>query len=277
MGRAELIGNLGFGRPIRIAVASLLLTGCAASLTGCGGSSGSGQLGAGFTQVNAGDQNVAAFASTDAVSANVPKDVISVATKFTSAATPGNSAYKVGPLDVLDISVFKVAELSKVVQVAEDGAINFPLVGDVQAGGRTAQQIERDLTKMLAAKYLRSPHVSVFVKEYNSQRVTVEGSIKKSGVFTLKGRTTLIQILAIAEDVDTSVASGEIVIFRNIEGKRSAARFDVDAIKSGRSEDPEIEAGDVVVVDTSATKVALQNVLKALPLATSAAMFVPLL
>jgi len=147
----------------------------------------------------------------------------------------------------------------------------------MQAGGRTAQEVERDLTKKLAAKYLRSPQVSVFVREYNSQRVTVEGSIKKSGVFPLKGRTTLIQMLAIAEDVDTSVASGEVVIFRTIDGKRCAARFDADAIKSGKAEDPEIEAGDVIVVDTSATKVALQNILRALPLASASMMFVPLL
>ena len=70
---------------------------------------------------------------------------------FTASATPGNSAYKIGPQDVLDVSVFKVPELSKSVQVADSGSINLPLVGEVPAAGLTAQDVERDLTKRLGS------------------------------------------------------------------------------------------------------------------------------
>ncbi len=94
-------------------------------------------------------------------------DLTKVADQFTSMSTPGARAYKVGPQDVLDISVFKVPELTKSVQVAESGSINLPLVGEIQAAGKTAQDIERDLAKKLGAKYLQSPQVTVFVKEYN--------------------------------------------------------------------------------------------------------------
>src|SRR5262249_49744135 len=138
------------------------------------------------------------------------------ADKFTSAATPGNSAYKVGPLDVLDVSVFQVPDLTRTVQVADNGIINYPLVGEVQASGRTAHQVEVELAKRLRAKYLQSPQVTVFVKEYNSQRVTLEGSVRHTGVFPLKGRTTLMEGLAQAGDVDMDLASGEVVIFRTI-------------------------------------------------------------
>jgi polysaccharide export outer membrane protein len=118
--------------------------------------------------------------------------------------------------------------------------------------------------------------VTVFVKEYNSQRVTVEGSVRHTGVFPLKGRTTLIQGLAQAGDVDMDVASGDVVIFRTINDKRCAARFDFDSIRTGKTEDPELQPGDVIVVDTSPGKVALDKFLKVLPIAGAAAAFAPL-
>jgi polysaccharide export outer membrane protein len=232
-----------------------LILACAAWLGGCGGSLSSN------IQQNS-------FATTPAAQS---------AAKLTASATPGNSAYKIGPLDVLSVQVFKVPDLTKDVQVADDGTITFPLAGEVTAAGKTAKQLERDLIDKLGVKYLRDPQVTVFVKEYNSQRVTVEGGVKTTGVYALKGRTTLTQVLAMAGDVDSTVASGDIVIFRAIDGKRSAARFDFDEIRSGKIEDPDLQPGDVIVADTSSTKVALNNVMKVLPLATSAAIFVPLM
>lgn len=199
------------------------------------------------------------------------------AAKLTAGATRGDSGYKIGPLDVLDVSVFNVPDMSKTVQVAGDGTINYPLIGNVEAAGKTAHQLEAVLKEKLGTKYLRNPQVSVLVKEYNSQRVTVEGGVKTTGVYAIKGRTTLTEVLAMAGDVDSTIASGDIVIFRTIDGKRSAAKFDFDAIRSGKSVDPVLQPGDVIVADTSSTKVALANVLKVLPLATSAAIFVPLM
>ena len=198
------------------------------------------------------------------------------ADKYTAVATPGNSFYKIGPLDVLDVQVFQVPDLTRSVQVTDTGTINYPLIGEVQAEGKTAHQLELDLTKKLGATYLQNPQVSVFIKEYNSQRITVEGSVKNTGIFPMKGQTTLTQALAQAGDVDINVASGDVVIFRTIDGKRSAARFDFDSIRTGKTQDPELQPNDVIVVDTSASKVALQGFLKVLPIAGYAAMFAPL-
>src|SRR5262249_11741621 len=91
------------------------------------------------------------------------------------------STYKIGHADVLDISVFKVPELARTVEVDESGTINFPPVGEVSVIGKTARDIEHDLAKRLGARYLRSPQVTVSVKEFNSQRVTVEGAVKSPG------------------------------------------------------------------------------------------------
>jgi polysaccharide export outer membrane protein len=82
-----------------------------------------------------------------------------------------------------------------------------------------------------------------------------------------------MQLFAMAGDVDITIDSGDVVIFRTIDGTRSAAKFDLDAIKAGKAEDPEVDPGDVVVVNTSDAKVAFTNIIKALPLATTAAVF----
>jgi polysaccharide export outer membrane protein len=226
---------------------------------------------------NPGSGTSGTFLPTPATDAAGTSALSRAADKYTSAATPGSSAYKIGATDVVDISVFKVADLSKTVQVGQDGLINYPLVGEISAGGKTAHDVELELSRKLSAKYIQLPQVSVFIREYNSQRVTVDGSIKHPGVYTLKGHTTLVQVLAMAEGVDMNVASGEVVIFRRINGQRSAARFDVTAINDGKFDDPELQPGDVIVVDTSATKVAIQSILKVLPAAATAAAFVPLL
>lgn len=187
------------------------------------------------------------------------------ASVFPSSSQPSGSAYRIGPLDVLDVSVFKVPELSRSVQVAEAGTVNLPLVGDVPAVGKTAQEVERDLTHRLGAQYLQKPQVTVYIKEYNSQRVTVEGAVRKPGVFPFNGRGTLLQSIAMAEGLDAERASTEVIVFRGAEGRRRAAKFDVDAIRAGRAADPALQPGDVVVVHDSSTKIAFNTVLRLLP------------
>jgi polysaccharide biosynthesis/export protein len=184
---------------------------------------------------------------------------------FSATSGAGNSGYLIGPTDILDISVFKVPELSKSVQVADTGTINLPLVGDVQASGKTASEIEMDLTRQLGAKYLKSPQVTVYVKEHNSQRVTIEGAVRKPGVYPIRGTLSLIQLLATAEGVDRDLYSKDVTVFRTVDGNRTSRVFDIDAIREGKGDDPQLRQGDLVVVDTSAAKSALQNTLKIVP------------
>ncbi|MFZ1924415.1 MAG: polysaccharide biosynthesis/export family protein [Xanthobacteraceae bacterium] len=260
-------------------IAATMLVIGAVSLGGCAGSSASSAANvdpaAAPAYATDGSLTTAASASAFAPTGTSVHSAAAsqAADALTAVAKPGNAAYKIGPLDLLDISVFKVPDLTKEVQVAEDGTINYPLIGDVPAAGKTAHELERELTTKLGAKYLKNPQVSVLVKEFNSQRVTVSGSVKTSGVYAIKGNTSLMQVVAMAGDVDTTTDSGDVVVFRNIDGQRSAAKFDLDAIREGRAADPAVEAGDVIVVNSSATKVALHNVLTALPLATTAAVF----
>lgn len=179
---------------------------------------------------------------------------------------PGQAAYRIGPLDVVTVTVFRVPELSAEVQVADSGTISLPLIGQVPAAGRTAQEVEQDVTARLGEKYLQNPQVTVFIKEYNAQRVTVDGAVKKPGVFPLKGRTTLLQIISMAEGLDHTRASSDVVVFRQQDGQRAAGRFNLDDIRSGNAADPRLQPGDVVVVDDSSTKIFWNNILRALPI-----------
>lgn len=166
---------------------------------------------------------------------------------------------------MLEISVFRVPELSTTVQVADTGTINLPLIGEVPASGRTAKEVEQDVTTRLGEKYLQNPQVTVFIKEYNARRFTVDGSVKKPGVYPLRGRTSLLQAITIAEGLDNDRASGDVVVFRQVNGQRTAARFNLNEIRDGTAKDPLIESGDVIIVDDSTAKVVLHNVLRVLP------------
>jgi polysaccharide export outer membrane protein len=185
---------------------------------------------------------------------------------LTAAATPGSNAYKIGPQDTIEIAVFKVPDLSRTVQVADTGTVNLPLVGDVAAAGKTTQQLERDLVKRYGGKYLQSPQVSVSVKEYNSHRVTIEGAVKKPGVYPIRGKSSLLQFIATAEGLDAS-ADSTVVVFRTTNGKRSAAKFDLASVRSGDTPDPTIQSGDMIIAGSSAIRETFNNILKALPIA----------
>jgi polysaccharide export outer membrane protein len=248
-------------KPVPVLVAVLLTVG-AGFLTGCGASLNSEMtsgLAAGEQQAGAGS-GVRSGRELESSSRPQPE----TAATFTSITTSGSTAYKIGAHDVLDVSVFKVPELSKSVQVAETGTINLPLVGEIPAAGRTAQEVERDLASRLGAKFLQKPQVTVYVKEYNSQRVTVEGAVKKPGVYPIKGKASLLQCIAMAEGFDQSFDS-TVVVFRYTNGNRTAAQFDISAIRSGQAEDPALQTGDVIVVGTSAIKESFNNAMKILP------------
>ena len=201
-------------------------------------------------------------ASSNLTTSSLGADASAPASSFRAQ---GGSGYRIGPFDVLDITVFQVPELTKSVQVADIGTINLPLVGEVRVAGKTPNEVERDLTAKLGKEYLQNPQVSVYVKEYNSQSVTVSGAVKKPGVFPIRGKTTLLQAVAMAGDFDQG-SDSTVLILRNKDGKRMAARFDVSAIQNGKAEDPTLEAGDQIVAGTSAIKKGFNAIMKAVPL-----------
>ena len=183
-----------------------------------------------------------------------------------SGAYEGVSEYRVGPQDLLTISVFGVPELNQDVRVNTSGDISLPLIGRLQAGGRTIQELEQDIATKLSATMLQSPQVTVFIKEYTSQRVTVEGAVKKPGIFPITGRTSLLQAIATAGGLDELADPRALVVFRTIKGQKMAAVFDLEAIRHGAAEDPQVYGDDIVVVDISGSKSAFRRIFQAVPL-----------
>ncbi len=180
--------------------------------------------------------------------------------------------YKVGPLDTLNILVFQVPDLSGDFQVGSDGMLGLPLIGSVRASGRTVSTIQKEITSRLAASYLQQPQVTVKVTGFNSQKVTVDGSVMKPGSFAVaSGNATLIQYIALAGGMPRQADTANVVIFRQIDGKRMAARFNVDQIRKGTLADPTIYGGDMIVVPTSGVRSAWADFLSAIPVASFAA------
>jgi polysaccharide export outer membrane protein len=165
--------------------------------------------------------------------------------------------YRIAPKDVLDVVVFRVPDLSATVTVNPAGYIQLPLTGQVLAAGKTVGELKTTITGKLTA-YLQSPAVSVSVKDAASQRVTIQGAVAKPGVYPADGSTTLLQIVAMAGGLDRIADSRGVVVLRNVDGKRQAAKFDFNAISRGSAEDPPIFGGDVIVVDESGAKAALR-------------------
>jgi polysaccharide biosynthesis/export protein len=189
-----------------------------------------------------------------------------------AAATPGASAYKIGPLDVIDISVFQAPELSKTVEVASNGTIDLPLLGETPAAGKSAYDLQRELNSRYGAKYLQNPQVTVSVKQFNSSRVTVSGAVKNPGVFPYKGET-LLQFITMAGGLAPE-ANSMVVVLRQSNGARSGAKFNISDIEAGRVADPPMQPGDLIVADTSMLKkgfsVVMTPIMKVLPLAAFA-------
>jgi polysaccharide export outer membrane protein len=119
-----------------------------------------------------------------------------------------------GAGDLLEISVFEVEELSKIrLRVPLRGVISLPLIGQIQATGRTTAELEDEIRTRLQRKFMHDPQVSVFLQEHNSQRVSVIGAVRKGGVFTLNRPIRLADALALAEGV-TDEADRHVYVIR---------------------------------------------------------------
>lgn len=189
---------------------------------------------------------------------------------FAANAAPGNGTasddYKIAPLDLLEITVFGVQDLNRAVQVSSSGMISLPLIKTVKAGGLTAGQLEQSIAAKLEKNYLQSPQVSVFVKEYNSQRITVDGAVMKPGIFPIVGKVSLLQAVALAQGLNPVADPSAVIVFRTVDNKRMAARFDLRSVRSGKIDDPFLQAGDIVMVDESRARTAIRDISSALPI-----------
>jgi polysaccharide export outer membrane protein len=156
--------------------------------------------------------------------------------------------YKIGPEDVLDISVWKNAELSRTVPVRPDGKVSLPLVNDIQAAGLTPGALRDQLTARLA-EFVPSPEVSVIVREVHSTKVAVIGSVRTPGRYEVKSPSTVLEMIALAQGFTDFAARDRIFVLRQVGGTTQRIPFNYRKIVDGDGQDNFfVQPGDIIVV-----------------------------
>jgi polysaccharide export outer membrane protein len=178
---------------------------------------------------------------------------------------PLGAGYKIAPMDTLAIKVFKMPDLSGDYEVDLTGQISMPLIGQIPATDVTTAQLDQRLTDKLGEKYLEHPDVSVAIKSSSRRSVTVDGAVNRAGSFPVNGPLTLMQAVAAAGGTSPDANARRVAVFRQINGKRQAAAFDLASIRRGEMEDPQVYAGDIVVIDGSSVKALQRQLLSAIP------------
>ena len=173
-----------------------------------------------------------------------PRDAASAA-----AQSSAEHAYKVGPEDVLEVSVWKEEALKKDVLVRPDGGLSFPLVGDIQASGRSIAEIRAEISKRLE-RFIPDPVVSVAVSKIASQRIYVIGKVNKPGDFPVGRSVDVLQALSMAGGLNAFAAANDIRIVRRDRGRSVSLPFQYSQVERGQRLEQNIELlpGDVVVV-----------------------------
>ena len=183
-----------------------------------------------------------------------------------SASKPAQD-YRIGPMDAIDITVLQEPDLSaKALQVDAFGSVNLPLIGDVAAAGKTASQLAAEIAAKYGQKYLERPQVAVVVSKPVPRRVVVQGEVAQPGIYEISGPTTLLSALSLAKGETEFASLNEVVVFRNINGQRMGAVFDVKAIRTGMAEDPEVLSNDTIVVGYSAARRTCKNIMNSMPI-----------
>ena len=166
-----------------------------------------------------------------------------------------SSEYIIGAEDVLEITVWRNVDLSKVAQVRPDGRISMPIIRDIIAVGKTPSQLAEEMTNKLK-EYVQNPVVAVSLKEVNSSNIFMLGEVARPGKYSLKSKTTLLQGITIAGGFTPIAARNQLVIFRFTEGatsmKRLTASYDDIVLRGGITENFELKSGDTVVVPSEA-------------------------
>lgn len=168
--------------------------------------------------------------------------------------------YRISSNDLMEFDVFGVPDMKRDVRVNASGEITLPLIGQVKVAGLTAQAAEQLIAAKFEEKYLRDPQVSLFIKEFTTQRVAIEGAVIRPGIYPMTGQLTLLRALALSGGFAPYADIKQIVVYRNgADGVREQFIHDLDKVRSGQEMDPTIRSDDVIVVQRNASRTALRD------------------
>ena len=172
----------------------------------------------------------------------------------------------VGPLDTISVSVYGVPELSREMQVDAGGRIAMPLIGAVDAGGKTAVELALDIEEQLSGRYVRNPNVTVNIVSSVSQVVTIDGQVVEPGLYPVTNQMTLLRAVASARGLSEFADEDDVVVLRTVQGQRIAGLYNIEAIRRGLYDDPPIYANDLVVVGDSPQRRLFRDFISVAPL-----------
>ena len=157
--------------------------------------------------------------------------------------------YRIGPGDVLEISVWKDESLFREISVPPDGVISYPLIGDIIGAGETVTALREAITEKLS-EYVPDATVTVILKQINSLRAYVIGKVNNPGVFPITMDTTVMQVLAMARGLNPFASAGNIHILRRRQNVTVRIPFNYKEVEKGENYEQNIilQRGDVVVV-----------------------------
>lgn len=207
-----------------------------------------------------------ASACTGSRGGSIPYEVQNFGQPDAPSSAALDEAYRIAPLDQLSVSIFQVKDLSGQYEVDLTGNIAMPLLGNVQAVDKTPAELQADLENRLGETYLRNPNVTVGVVQATGSKLTVEGAVEGPGLYPIFGKMTLLQAIAMAKGLDKTANPKRVAIFRQIDGQRMAAAFDLTTIRSGEEKDPQVYRGDIIVVEGSGARQAFRDVLSSIPI-----------
>ena len=177
-----------------------------------------------------------------------------------SGAVTIGADYKIGPNDLLEVDVFGVADLKRTVRVNSTGQISLPLIGTVPVAGLTSSDAQALIALEYGKNYLHDPQVSIFIREFTSQRITVDGAVTRPGIYPLVGQITLLRALAMAGGGSQLSDLEKVALFRlSPDGKSETQWHDVNKIRLGEAHDPVLQGDDILVVNRSSTRVMLRD------------------
>jgi polysaccharide biosynthesis/export protein len=146
----------------------------------------------------------------------------------------GESEFRLGPDDVVEVFVYKEQELSATVVVRPDGKISLPLIGELSVNGKTAVELQKEIAQKLF-QYIAQPTVNVIVKEVNSAKVSILGEVKTPGMYKIKDRSTVLDALALAGGFTEYAKRDKVTLIRiQSNGQQQQFRINVDDQLKGR-------------------------------------------
>ncbi len=165
-----------------------------------------------------------------------------------TAAPAVNTDYRIGPEDLLDISVWRNPDLSRTVPVRPDGKVSLPLVNDIKAAGLTPTALRQELIDRLS-EFIPAPEVAVIVREVHSMKIAVVGSVKTPGRYELKSTATVLEMIALAQGFTDFAARDRIVILREENGETKRIPFNYRKVAAGDVQaNMAVQSGDIIVV-----------------------------